>query len=183
MQNARLPFLEATIWEILRHARVVSIGTRQTVVDTTVLGHVIPAGTPIMLLFGHAGLRDETEDGQHDGVRSETSLKSGPRRHFADVLAFEPARWLREDGSFDPNAGSDIPFGGGVVRRTLQSASLTLQRGCFGKALALLDLRLFFAMVSLSIRLEPVAAALDTDRATENVTHAPREVYVGISAW
>jgi hypothetical protein len=36
---------------------------------------------------------------------------------------FDPDRWLREDGSFDPNAGPSLPFSLG-------------QRGCFGKSLA-----------------------------------------------
>jgi len=36
---------------------------------------------------------------------------------------YDPERWLREDGSFDPNAGPSLPFSLG-------------QRGCFGKSLA-----------------------------------------------
>lgn len=43
---------------------------------------------------------------------------------------FDPERWLRSDGTFDPNAGPSLPFSLG-------------QRGCFGKSLAV-SLFLFF---------------------------------------
>jgi hypothetical protein len=40
---------------------------------------------------------------------------------------FDPERWLRSDGTFDPNAGPSLPFSLG-------------QRGCFGKSLAVSSL-------------------------------------------
>jgi hypothetical protein len=47
---------------------------------------------------------------------------------------FDPDRWLREDGSFDPNAGPSLPFSLG-------------QRGCFGKNLAVCPAPATFQMM------------------------------------
>lgn len=64
--------------------------------------------------------REEVEErGNDDGdkERKTGTWAAGTGR------SFDPERWLRPDGSFDPNAGPSLPFSLG-------------QRGCFGKSLA-----------------------------------------------
>jgi len=120
------------VYEVLRVSRTAGGAGRQTTCETTVLGHVLPKGTNCILLTAGAMSTDESDgadkaDPQAE-VRSESSRKHG--RKFgrlcvrqcgwtdglsgADVGKFEPARWLRDDGTFDPNAGPWLPFSAGV---------------------------------------------------------------------
>lgn len=84
------------------------------------LGHVLPKGTNCILLTAGAMSIDESDGADKADprakVRSESSRKHGRKfgRFGADAHKFEPSRWLREDGTFDPNAGPWLPFSAGV---------------------------------------------------------------------
>ena len=108
------------MYEVLRVSRTAGGAGRQTTCETTVLGHVLPKGTNCILLTAGAMSMDESDgadkaDPQAE-VRSESSRKHGRKfgRFGADAHKFEPSRWLREDGTFDANAGPWLPFSAGV---------------------------------------------------------------------
>lgn len=111
--------------------------------DTTILGHVIPKGT-LVVMSTNSSFEDEANPmhtlGPMTGERPPIhplgpATKTEPSGEANDRKAkkvgqwkagtgrmFDPDRWMR-DGVFDPNAGPSLPFSLG-------------QRGCFGKSLA-----------------------------------------------
>lgn len=115
-----MPYLDAFVYEVLRMSRTAGGAARQTTCETTLLGHVVPKGTNCILLTAGAMSTDESNGAGRsdpdDAIRSESSRKHGRKfGHFGkDVHNFEPARWLRDDGTFDPNAGPWLPFSAGV---------------------------------------------------------------------
>jgi cytochrome P450 len=68
---------------------------------------------------------------------------------------------------FDQSAGPHIQFGGGP-------------RGCFGKRLAYLELRLALVLSVWSYVFEPVEGHLGSFEAMEQLTHSPAVCYVKI---
>jgi hypothetical protein len=121
-------------------------------VDTTLLGHLIPKGTMIVMttnthyedeshpthtigpIAGEAPRLYDSVDDKAGGPIEQPSEGEKYSRKTGTWAAgtgrqFDPDRWLREDGSFDPNAGPSLPFSLG-------------QRGCFGKSLAVSHPRL-----------------------------------------
>jgi cytochrome P450 len=55
LSKASIPYLDATVEEILRHANTIAFVVRQALQDTTVLGHRIPRGTDVFLMANGAG--------------------------------------------------------------------------------------------------------------------------------
>ncbi|CAD6585065.1 MAG: hypothetical protein TREMPRED_004040 [Tremellales sp. Tagirdzhanova-0007] len=83
---------------------------------------------------------------------------------------FDPERWLEEDGSFAANRGPSLPFGNGVRR-------------CFGKNLALLEMRLFFAQLNMTYFFAPVGDVQNSFEAVETVTRHPKKTLIRIIGW
>ncbi|OQV12036.1 Cytochrome P450 2J2 [Hypsibius exemplaris] len=85
----RLPYTQATLFEIQRLSNLVPIIGRRAMDDVTLNGFKIPAGTDIfpMLTAVH-------EDA----------------RYFPDPLAFKPDRFLDEDGNLRSKVDGFIPF-------------------------------------------------------------------------
>lgn len=112
----QLDFLEACIHETLRLRPVVPMLTYQACHDT-VLGDVqVPKGTVVWTLFRHDTLQE---------------------RFFPNAGAFEPQRWMGEDGPAKAASASkrvSMPFGAGP-------------RVCPGRYLALLEIKMAMAML------------------------------------
>jgi hypothetical protein len=124
--ETNLPYLFAVLYEVLRCSRTVAVVTRLATRDTVLLGYPIPKGTEVLFPIGTMQQleSDASKDGL-DSVRSSSS-KGGRKTGYwsaSDVHLFNPDRWLRQDGSFDANAGPWLPFSTGF-------------RGCFGAKLA-----------------------------------------------
>lgn len=110
--------------ETMRLRPVVPFQFLEAKVDTVVGDLFVAAGTRVAVLM-RPGTRDS--------------------RHFADPLAFRPARWLDESlGVHD--ASVHIPFGSGA-------------RICPGRFLALLEMKLVLAMLYKNFEVERVGKA------------------------
>jgi hypothetical protein len=120
-----VPYLEAVVQETLRLGRITSgvardgrwlVDQAHVVREDTVLhGYRIPKGSIVM---SSAGVHYEDETfGSLGDKRRVGYWKAGTTRQFI------PERWLREDWSFDADAGPTMPFSSGP-------------RGCLGKNLA-----------------------------------------------
>lgn len=130
--GAEIPYLDATISEMLRCGRTTTGAVRVAKVDCDVLGYRIPKGSSIMCsTCGPSFLHDTLP--LEDARRSDTSkAAAGKHREWESrgKQEFIPERWLEKgvDGDdgwvFNPNAGPSLPFGAGP-------------RGCFGTLIAL----------------------------------------------
>jgi cytochrome P450 len=140
--KSQIPYLDATLEEILRCGQTAAGAMRVAKCDTDILGYHIPKGTDVFCMANGPGFKsapfavDET-------LRSGSSRDAKDRTGVWDVTdmsLFMPERWLTQGDNgevvFDSRAGPNIPFGLGP-------------RGCFGKCSS------FFRSCEL---LEPVLA-------------------------
>jgi hypothetical protein len=150
-----LPYLDAVIAETLRVSSVGPVSFRQTLVPCEIMGHCIPANTPIILVT--AGPSYNSPD-----IPSAKLPKSLPHLHALNIFA--PERWL-VDGKFDPEAVHMLPFSAGP-------------RGCFGKQIALLEMRIMIAALVLRFEFPRLAKTLSGYDARDGLTRRPASFYV-----
>ncbi|XEV02460.1 hypothetical protein FSHL1_007747 [Fusarium sambucinum] len=176
--KAHIPYLDAVIEEILRHARVAPITLREAVTDTQILGYHIPKGTTIGFLGNGPGVMMPSipVDPKKRSEASQAHVNKMELFDESNISQFVPERWLttqtNEKGEkvtvFDPNNGPQQAFGLGP-------------RACFGKKLAYMEIKAFFTFVFWDFKLEPVKAELATDEEMVALTRAPKNVYVKLT--
>lgn len=167
-----MPFLDATVEELLRCAGTVPIVDRQAVVDTEILGHRIPKGTIVSCLVTGPSVRspafDIEERLRHPS--SQAAKLAGQSRAWnpEDISLFKPERWLsiREEWTeYDAASGPQLAFGMGI-------------RGCYGKRLAYLELRTLLVLVIWNFELLPCPPSLSSYRANLVNSHEARDCFV-----
>lgn len=169
------PYLSAFIQESLRIAPTLPILMRESTVDTEILGHHIPKDTTVMFMTLGTSITEPTV-AIPTGVRTESSEKSKsrvPDWDDAKIGDYYPERWLkkREGGSsdydveFDANAGPMLTFGAGP-------------RGCFGKRLAVIQLRVTMALLVWNFEFEKCPPELSSYDGTDFLTTVPKQCYV-----
>ncbi|EFQ25191.1 cytochrome P450 [Colletotrichum graminicola] len=174
ISTTRIPYLDAVIEEVLRLAHTAPVMDRQCTQDTVVLGHRIPAGT--IVLMPNIGPSYTSPSFEIDeAVRNETSKQAakdrGVRSWPADGIdVFRPERWLVTDDEtggerYDATSGPAIPFGLGT-------------RGCFGRKLAYLELKLLVTLIIWNFELLPCAKEISTYEPVEGITSRPKHCYV-----
>lgn len=167
-------YLDACIEELIRHAGTAGLPSRTAIQDAVVLGAVIPKGTTVMVCANYAGTLTPP-------FAIPASLRS-PSYHAAgggkardwepsSIHVFDPEHWLiaGPDGekTFDATAGPLLQFGAGP-------------RGCFGRRLAYLELRLALVLILWHFELAEVPERYAGMEATEGLTHAPTECFVDL---
>ncbi|VUC30843.1 unnamed protein product [Clonostachys rosea] len=174
ISSANCGYLEAFIEESLRLANTVPILERQCDKDTVVLGHHLPKGTTLLLATNGPSI---TETGRviDESLRSESSRLSAKERDLREWSSHNPAeffpeRWLEKNPgsdelSFNPQAGPTLPFGLGL-------------RGCFGRKLAYLELRLMVTLLVWNFEFKPTPARLSGYEPIDGLTHKPKTSYV-----
>ncbi|KAI9742533.1 MAG: hypothetical protein M1818_003673 [Claussenomyces sp. TS43310] len=170
--GARVPYLEAMMEEILRCAGAASFVDRQAMVDTQLLGYGIPKGTSVTsLVTGASMMRPAFEvDEARRSATSQSAKKDGRDRAWdpSDITSFKPERWLvtSEKGTaFDATAGPQLAFGLGT-------------RGCYGKRLAYVEVKIFLAVMIWNFELLKCPPALSGYKSNLSMTHEPRSCYV-----
>jgi cytochrome P450 len=172
-----LPYLDAVIAEVLRLAAPGPISFRQTLVSCEILGHQVPAGTPLILMTAGPSYDSPSMPSIPEGVRSrssqaailrksdETSSSCAPvPTHSPKLDVFCPERWL-VDGKFDPHAVYMLPFSAGP-------------RGCFGRKIAMLEMKLFIAVLLMRFEFPRLAKHLSPYGATDGLTRRLKSCYV-----
>jgi len=168
-----IPYLDATIEEILRCAGTAPLLGRDAEADTTVLGHHIPKGTSIMMVHNAA---TTTAGYPIDEVRRSPSSQAAAKERGVrewdpeGMSEFRPERWLAPGqdaggSAFDPTAGPMLAFGLGI-------------RACFGKRLAYLEMRLILTLLIWNFEMLPCPDELSGFEAVDGVTHKPTQTYV-----
>ncbi|RAH48783.1 cytochrome P450 [Aspergillus brunneoviolaceus CBS 621.78] len=188
LSSRTIPYLHATVEEMLRFTPTAFMIDRIATRDTELLGYAIPKGTCVWALSSGPGFTSPAwpipADRRSIAV-SRTAMptpavkqdhaRQSPSHEWAgeDLDRFVPERWLvapsGADGpsTFDPNAGPTLAFGAGL-------------RGCFGRPLAQLQLRMTFALLVWHFELRPCPAALATYVAVDGLFRQPKHCFVAL---
>ena len=166
-----LPYLDAVIEEILRCSQTYGV-TRNAKTDTEVLGYRIPAGTDVYMLANGPGFLKpgfEIEESRRSPSSQANKDKSGGSWNTSDISTFNPERWLthNEKGAevYDARAGPQLAFGQGP-------------RGCFGKKLAYMVMRMMIVLVIWNFELKVTPSELRGYAAVDRMTHRPQQCFV-----
>ncbi|SCV57307.1 related to TRI13-cytochrome P450 [Fusarium fujikuroi] len=169
--STSIPYLDAVIEEILRLSAVLPIVSRESMVDTTILGHAIPKGTTVFFALNGPSLMKPAIK-IPDTVRSQSSQDTKSRYgewRAEDVEQFIPERWIDADDkgveTYNAMKGPFLTFGSGP-------------RGCYGRRLAYLQLRIFWVLLMWNFEFLPVDPELRTQDVIEHAGVEPRESYV-----
>ncbi|OCF44809.1 hypothetical protein I317_01298 [Kwoniella heveanensis CBS 569] len=187
LSSSNVPYLEAVVHETLRLARTAGAYLRDTTEDMIILGHHVPKGTTLVFptstgyedcssFFSAGTLIGEASRGEQKTADplSECRTDHHPRRvgHWDDGTGhiFDPERWMTPDGMFNAVAGPSLPFSLG-------------QRRCFGKNLALMELRVFIAKLNLAFFFAPVPASQNGFERVDKVISHPKDCYIRPVQW
>ncbi|OLN88017.1 Cytochrome P450 3A13-like protein 1 [Colletotrichum chlorophyti] len=182
IMQVRCPYLEASIEELFRVSLAAPMVARSATRDTQVLGCRIPKGT---VVFQAWNLADYTQPGfpvdaalRTPASRAAAAAK-GPAGGGDDdsgfsTAAYVPERWLvkSEDGTkevFDATRGRNMIFSMGP-------------RGCYGRKLSYVQLRMLVVLVLWNFRLEELPYELNTTGAYDKLTREPHDCYVRLTA-
>ncbi|KEQ59861.1 cytochrome P450 [Aureobasidium melanogenum CBS 110374] len=166
------PYIDATLEEILRCGGTIAVMSRCAMVDTDVFGIRIPRGTDLNFLT-HAGYVAPPVGVVEEHTRSPSSQAAKDKTgiwEVSDINVFKPERWLRPtdkkgEVEFQKNAGPSLQFGAGI-------------RGCFGRRLAYIELRMLIVLIIWNFELLPVPEKLGTYLASDKITHQPQKCYL-----
>ncbi|KAF5136941.1 Cytochrome P450 monooxygenase TRI13 [Metarhizium anisopliae] len=174
ISSTSVPYFDAVVEESLRIASVATLISRTATCDTQILGYSIPKGTDILLSLTGPSL---TEPAVPVSEPSRTAACRQAKDRIPawgdDIGEYKPERWLKvesRDGSdgvqvFNPYAGLNLAFSAGP-------------RQCFGKKLALLQLKTTMALLLWNFELQEVEASLSGWDITERLFNLPTNCYV-----
>ncbi|KAK4159853.1 cytochrome P450 3A24 [Cladorrhinum sp. PSN259] len=175
--EADVPYLDAAIEEILRLVGTASITTRQALTDTEVLGQKIPKGSNVLMSLRITKPPFPVDENLRSAT-SRTAHAKKMRDGFAgesgrDLDKYEPRRWLYRDDEgkevFDAYTMPTLTFGGGY-------------RGCFGKRMAMMELKIIIATIMLNFEFLPLPEELASMAAIEKVFRKPQMANVKLRA-
>ncbi|KAI8935716.1 hypothetical protein NX059_007237 [Plenodomus lindquistii] len=166
-------YLDAVLEECIRCSTTAAMPTRTAKCDAVVLGHVIPKGTRVTICNNDGGVLTPPwpipESLRSSSYHSAGGGKTGvwdPKT----IANFNPDRWLVRDSAtgeetFDPTAGPQLQFGAG-------------QRGCYGRKMAYLELRIAIVLVIWAFKLEGVPERYAGVGVVEMLTRSPEVAFV-----
>ncbi|KAK7224694.1 hypothetical protein V2G26_012697 [Clonostachys chloroleuca] len=175
MLAADIPYLDAVCEECLRLGGIVKATMRQALVDTEILGFPIPKGAELFLNY-HINLPPipVPESKRSRGSRAAVAKMGDGLNEKAgqNLDVFEPRRWLVRDektgnDKFNRFAIPALPFGGGP-------------RGCFGRKLAVLELRMVVQLLILNLEFLELPAEHKGHGAVEKIFRGPDKSFVRI---
>lgn len=173
--STHIPYLDATMEEILRCAGTAPVVDREARVDTKILGYAVPKGTVVTCLVTGPSMMSAgfAIDPARRNLTSQAAEKESQFRSWdpTDIALFQPDRWMaggpdKNGGkSFDPTAGPQLAFGLGT-------------RGCYGKRLVYLEMRILLTLVVWNFDLLACPAGLSGYQASLITTNEPQQCYV-----
>ncbi|KAK8105471.1 hypothetical protein PG999_008830 [Apiospora kogelbergensis] len=174
--KTQVPYLDAVVEEILRVSGPVRTLFRSATVDTTILGHHIPKGTQIFLpvtgpsFTAPAFPIEESLRSPSSQSHKKTMRGTWDESNAAD---FVPERWLQlgEHGgthAFDSQAGPMLAFSLGI-------------RGCFGRRLAYLQLRILMTLIVWNFEFGSLPEELNSFDAVDSLTTKPIKCFVRLA--
>ncbi|KAK4073230.1 uncharacterized protein Triagg1_5510 [Trichoderma aggressivum f. europaeum] len=177
------PFFDAFLEECLRMTKTIPTILREALTDVTILGHPVPKGTGIMIYNHGPGGQLQSGFNIPETVRSDTSQSSKDRVgewNADDISRFRPERWLQRTIGAEAGGGDDAEFEG-IEYNVNAGPFLTFgggPRGCFGKKLAYMELRIVLAMLVWNFEFQPCPAELSSYEGIDTATVVPKQCYV-----
>jgi cytochrome P450 len=163
--NSDLPYLDAIIEETLR-LRAAMLVPRDAIRDTQLLGCRIPKGTVILLVCQGPEMAVEPAS---PFFREQKRLRKFPGDGNPDLEVFDPERWLirHKNGKveFDGSSYPQLAFGVGV-------------RACWGRKLALLEMKIMTAMATLKFDMLELPPSLSSHEGIYDISFKPLQGYV-----
>jgi cytochrome P450 len=167
-------YLDAVIEEILRMAVTFPGVIRNATVDTNILGYHIPKGTDVFLLHNGPGYFtapfEIPEEKRSESAR--TAKYQAGSWDPNDMKSFKPERWLIKDEAgdeaYDAMAGPHLAFGLGP-------------RGCFGRRMAYLELRIILVMLIWNFELKKCPEKLSSYDAIDKLSRQSKCCYVRLA--
>lgn len=174
--------------EIFRLSPTLPLVSRQATVDTILLGYRIPKDTNVFFASNGPSYILPAFD-VDESLRSDTAVKSGATRYGVwradDVERFVPERWLKPATDGDAAAASieslDATDPHAVTFDATNGPLGTFghgPRGCFGRRLAYLEMRLLLALLVWNFEFEKVPEALSSYEPRESMVTHPLFCYV-----
>lgn len=166
-------YLDACIEDAIRESKTTIMVSRTAAIDATVLGAVIPKGAKVLFPVTGGGLM-EPEFPIDPKLRTETFRKAnGGKQESWDhkgMKGFNPDRWMHRDPEtgnmvYNSLAGPNPNFGGGA-------------RGCYGRKMAYMELRMAFCLIIWSFELGSVPEQYSSWEASDMLTHCPVMTYI-----
>ncbi|EME38893.1 hypothetical protein DOTSEDRAFT_140271 [Dothistroma septosporum NZE10] len=169
--TANIPYLEATITEILRLAGSTPGNSRRTTQNVQILGYDIPKGYDVLMLSNGADYISAPLP-IDPNRRSKRSVEANDVTGMWDpsnISDFMPERWLATDEkgevTYNAKAGPFQAFGAGL-------------RGCYGRKLAELNLRQFFTLILWEYKVLPPPDAYRSYIGLDKAMHQPQQCYL-----
>lgn len=177
-----MPYLDAIVEEMLRLAQPVPGLVRQATVDTQILGHHIPKGTEVFMPVNGPGFFSPAfaiDDGLRTAECLDAKTKDRIRTWPNDgrMASFVPERWLVPAPD---NVAEASTFDGCVfdsTRGPMMAFSLG-PRGCFGRRLAYVTLKILTTLIAWNFELLPCGEKLSSYKAHDMLTNRPDFCYV-----
>jgi len=174
LNKIRVPYLDAVLEEVLRlHATLVS---REAMRDTQLMGYHIPKGTMLLVMANGPGFHSPSLPAAA-ALRGPAGEKGSGWDESGDMSAFDPERWLRKK----EGASEDEAFEFNANAAPLNSFGLGV-RGCWGKKMAYMQLRLIVALVVWHFDLQPVPTALENPTATMSIIHRADQCWLRLKS-
>ena len=167
-------YLDAFLEEVLRFncpvVTIMVVARR----DTEILGHHVPKETPVFLNLTGPSINKPSVT-VDESKRSETSRANRKLRANWDDLnpeEFIPERWLEEkDGGtlvFNALAGPTLSFSAG-------------NRGCWGKRLGYLELRVVLSVLVWSFNFESIPEEIVNWDTYDSLVTAPKDCFIRLT--
>ncbi|KAL1836436.1 hypothetical protein VTJ49DRAFT_5157 [Mycothermus thermophilus] len=169
--TSSIPYLDATLEEILRLANPIPLLSRTATADAVLLGCPIPKDTPVLCnpQFVREPLSDVPEEKRSESSQQAWRLRKGRGFVTQDLDKFVPERWVTADADgkerFDPEALTRLHFGMG-------------ERRCLGRELAMQLIRIFLVILVWNFELDTLPDALNSQLAEGSILRWPQQCYV-----
>ncbi|KAK6067157.1 cytochrome p450 monooxygenase [Seiridium cupressi] len=170
--KTNVPYLDAVLEESLRCDAPLPIFAREATQDTVLLGYKIPKGTTMFMAIAGPSFKSPAFP-IDERSRSGTSQEKyrGGQWKAEDMHLFKPERWLKTDergnAVFDSQSGPMLAFGMGP-------------RGCFGKRLAYLEMRVVLALLVWNFEFKQLAEPFSSHQPCDSITTMPKYCYVAL---